>query len=319
MKRAYVIPPALESAVAVRRISDREHEVQFDFSRPEWRFLSLHLASPAHPAWFSVISFVSIFRGLGAQGAATALQECRWSCSRRIVHQPPVECSRVLVTASQGPEPQWIECGMSVADARGSVWAKCAMRAKLLGSAADFEQRRTAAKARAEPRTDRSREQQLISTQLVRGVTTVPQIGPLVDGRSAFAVSRRAAMEDHPYYSGSGDHVNTQMLSDLLLQFGAAVCREVLGVEADSFLTVASSMHMLRFVEFDVEMLLELTGTAAATVSAKSFSDAAPFEVACEWSDAGGELRVVRAQLTQQGRVCGQYESVLLPVSMSKL
>ena len=318
MKRAHAMPAALESAVAVKHVSHRTNEVQFDFAGPKWSFLSENLVTPAHPAWFNIVTFVAIFRGLRARDdTATALAVCRWSCDRRILR--PVECSRALVAAEEAHQEQWVDTTLSVMDAQGRIWAKCGMRAKVLGSAAEFAQRRAVAKARVDPSVRESRQGRLIAAALVRGVTTVPLIGDLEDGCSLFVVSKRMAMEEHPYYEGSGDHVNTQMQSDLFLQFCAAVCRKVMGVEADSFVTVASSMQMLRFVEFDVETLLELTETAAATVSDKPFEDTAPFEVAREWSDVECELRVVRAQLSQQHRVCGRFESVLLPLSKSKL
>jgi hypothetical protein len=306
MKRSYVVPDILDSVVAVEWVSDTANEVAFDFAAPKWDFLRHHLRSPAHPSWFSFMTFAAVWRGLAADdNVASGLASSRVSCDRRVAVGAPVECSRVLVRWEEVEGP-WRTCFLDVGDARGNVWAKAELKAKLLGSKADFAQRRRAAKARVLAEVAESK-------QVAGIVSSTPKWS------SRVVLSRRMAMEEHPYYGGSGDHVNTGMQADLFLQFATSVCRAVLGIAADSFVTVASSMEMLRFVEFDVEMAFELVGTSCAKVSNRSFADASAFEVAREWSDVEGELRVVRAQLLQQDRVCSLFESVLLPIVKPKL
>jgi hypothetical protein len=321
MKRAYAVPNSLECVVAVKRLSATTTDVAFDFAAPKWDYLRDHLRTTAHPSWFGgPLLFAAIWRGVEAEDtSATGLAECRFSFDRAAVLAKSVECTRVLVRAAEASEAPWVSCLMDASDARGVVWAKAQLRAKLLGSYADFAQRRSATKARVQMSAASSKQGRLVESALVRGVTTRPMIGPLENGCSLFVVSKRVAMEEHPYYGGSGDHVNTGMQADCFFQFAAAVCRSVLGIAADSFVTVASSMEMLRFVEFDVEIALELTGTSSVEVSDRLFADSSAYEVSREWSDVEGELRVVRAQLLQQDRVCARLESVLLPIVKPKL
>lgn len=79
---------------------------------------------------------------------------------------------------------------------------------------------------------------------------------------------------EHPYWLGSGDHVNSSMLLELFQQFGAYVCHHFKLEQSQDFEIMAvENCEFKKFIELETLFEIQLVG-----IKSVSLKDSAPLE-----------------------------------------
>ena len=242
-----------------------EHEVHDDGSvaftcstdSEAWPWLEL---APQHPV---VIQTQNFWTSVGASAATGTLEEDKWSALTwtdwELGERGAGHAVRGTYERSQvGDDLAFLTRLHDAAD-RLIV----TMRGKgVVFRSRNFEKWREDSKKQANKRFDPGDFSYAPRELLNLGERELPLVSTLSDGRGqALVTKENGLMPGHPYFSGSGDHVNAPHLSEIGRQVASQLANGA------PILVTHGEMDMHRYVELDCPIEIEITDHKTGAVS----------------------------------------------------
>lgn len=244
------------------------------------------------------VGFASVVKFTN-EPVAGAMVEERYTCR-------PSRSFAFAIANNQAHKKRETLSQYSFFDDAGRIFYRSRNRSILLGLQRDFSSRRDKVKQKKLQEVMVGGAEMACSEQLVTQLTDDKK-------RSLVILPRHYIMEEHPYLTGSGDHVNSQHQSTLYFQFGVLFSRQVHGVATQDL--VAAHIHFLSFVEFDLP--LELCAQHWSLVdTTERFEDVEPGEPS---ADTGSRHVRLEACLRQANKCCSTAVIYLSLSSLSHL
>lgn len=247
-------------------------------SRKDWPWLEL---PPWHPI---VVQTQNFWTSVGASAALGTLEEGRWSALTwtdwKTGDAAAQHAARGIFSRTMVEDKLAFETCLFDAQGRPVV----TMRGRgVVFRNRDFEAWR--AEAKREAAGQGSGESFAYAARELLGISPRewPLVSPLSGNRAmALLTPENALMPAHPYFSGSGDHVNTPHLAEAARQI-VSLLRE-----GEPFRVTGGEMEMRRYVELGC-----------------------PFELEVE-AHEGDETRI---EVRQLGRACARIALIVSPIS----
>lgn len=128
-------------------------------------------------------------------------------------------------------------------------------------------------------------------------------------------VSKERGMTKHSYWTGSGDHVNSQMQVDLYRQFGMAICFKI-GLwppNAQLAVVAVKNVSYEHFIEFGSVFQLQYVRHAVhPATSFKTFDETESGMPSNEWKLTTDKFVYVEAAMSQFGKPCSTIQMWLV-------
>ncbi|QUL36848.1 hypothetical protein [Erythrobacter sp. JK5] len=273
---------------ALDRSYTSDHEVRADGSVAfacsqdvrEWPWLAL---PPQHPL---VIQTQNFWTSVGATQAAGTRDDSKWSA---LTWTDWVLGDRAAGIAARGlfertDDNDKLEFAIELFDAQDRLIARIRGRGVVFRTR-DFESWRDKSKVKAR---DAAAETGVFDyaprEQLGLSSVEPPLIAPLreQDGSlttTALITKENGLMPGHPYFSGSGDHVNTPHLAEVARQVACLLC------DGRQVTITSAEMDMHRYIELDtpIEISIDVVAENRMTLSVSQLERSCA-TIAMEWA-----------------------------------